>query len=95
MIVIDKKRFNVSDITINYNSVDKNNIEPCKINVDSFLLIPGVTMYKNIYSVKNNLFLENGDSFIQILFESDSDVYKFYNTITREIKIEHILSDKK
>ena len=85
MLRISKNQYGITEIIVSYDEINK-------IAVDTFLIIPGVTTYKNIYSVTNKLFFENGESYIQVTFNRDSDIERFYNYLMRDLKLNQILN---
>lgn len=85
MLRISKNQYGISEIIVSYDEINK-------IAVDTFLIIPGVTTYKNIYSVSNKLFFENGESYIQVTFNRDSDIERFYTYLMRDLKLNQILN---
>lgn len=58
--------------------------------IDSFVIIPGVTNYSHIYSVKNWLLFDSNDSYISIQFATEADLERFFTQLLREIKINQI-----
>lgn len=64
------------------------------IDIDSFLIIPGVTIYTGIYQSKNTLcFMEQtGDSVLVVEFPSEGDVDRFFTFIMRDIKLNQIMN---
>jgi hypothetical protein len=85
MLRISKNQYGITEIIVSYDEINK-------IPVDTFLIIPGVTTYKNIYSVTNKLFFENGESYIQVTFNRDSDIERFYTYLMRDLKLNQILN---
>lgn len=85
MMRITNNQYGISEILVSYDEINK-------ITVDAFLIIPGVTTYKNIYSISNKLFFENGESYIQVTFNRQSDVERFFNSLVRELKLNQILN---
>ena len=85
MLRISKNQYGITEIIVSYDEVNK-------IAVDTFLIIPGVTTYKNVYSVANKLFFENGESYIQVTFNRDSDIERFYTYLIRDLKLNQILN---
>ena len=85
MLRISKGQYGIIEIIVSYDDINK-------IDVDTFLIIPGVTTYKNIYSVSNKLFFENGESYIQVTFNRDSDIERFYTYLMRDLKLNQILN---
>lgn len=60
--------------------------------IDSFVIIPGVTEYKNIYSQINQLIFDQGDykQSIYVEFASEGELDRFFTMLMREIKINQI-----
>ena len=60
--------------------------------IDSFIIIPGVTEYKNIYSQINQLIFDQGDykQSIYVEFVSEGELDRFFTMLMREIKINQI-----
>lgn len=85
MLRISKGQYGIIEIIVSYDETNK-------IDVDTFLIIPGVTTYKNIYSVSNKLFFENGESYIHVTFNRDSDIERFYTYLMRDLKLNQILN---
>ena len=58
----------------------------------SFVIIPGVTEYKNIYSQSNQLIFDHGDykQSIYVEFTSEGELDRFFTMLMREIKINQI-----
>jgi len=62
------------------------------IDIDSFLIIPGVTNYSSIYSKENKLvFIELSRSVIEIDFATEGDLERFFSQLMREVKLNQIL----
>lgn len=61
-------------------------------SIDSFVIIPGVTEYKNIYSQSNQLIFDHGDykQSIYVEFTSEGELDRFFTMLMREIKINQI-----
>lgn len=85
MFKISKNFHNIVSITI----ITKNLIRK---QVDNIFIIPGVSYYRNIYSLKESLIFENDNSSIEIVFTSDVDLEKFFLQLMREIKIDKIIN---
>ena len=61
------------------------------VDIDSFLIIPGVTNYSSIYSVGNSLrFIEGSGNSITVDFNSEGDLERFFTQLMREIKLNQI-----
>jgi hypothetical protein len=65
-------------------------------NIDSFVIIPGVTTYSSIFSQGKVLWFTSLDpsSTITLYFTTDSDLERFFTTLLRDIKINQILVEK-
>lgn len=66
-------------------------------DIDSIIIIPGVSSYENIYTKQNFLYFSNNDynKSIAIEFISEGDLDRFFAQIMRENKINQILGDTK
>jgi hypothetical protein len=66
-------------------------------DIDSIIIIPGVSTYENIYTKQNFLYFSNNDynKSIVIEFISEGDLDRFFAQIMRENKINQILGDTK
>jgi len=66
-------------------------------DIDSIIIIPGVSSYENIYTKQNFLYFSNNDytKSIVIEFISEGDLDRFFAQIMRENKINQILGDTK
>lgn len=61
------------------------------IDIDSFLIIPGVTAYVSIYSIGNSLkFIEVSNNSIIVEFNSEGDLERFFTQLMRDIKLNQI-----
>jgi hypothetical protein len=58
--------------------------------IDSFVIIPGVTHYNNIYTKDNWLVFDSHDSYIGVQFSNVSDLERFFIQLMRDIKINQI-----
>jgi hypothetical protein len=58
--------------------------------IDSFIIIPGVTQYNHIYSTNNWICFDNKDSYIAVEFSSESDLERFFIQLMRDIKLNQI-----
>lgn len=58
--------------------------------IDSFVIIPGVTSYNHIYSRKNILIFDGGDTYIYVIFSSEGDLERFFTQLMRDIKLNQI-----
>ena len=66
-------------------------------DIDSIIIIPGVSTYENIYTKQNLLYFSNNDynKSIAIEFISEGDLDRFFAQMMRENKINQILGDTK
>ena len=62
--------------------------------IDSFVIMPGVTEYKNIYTNANWLFFDQGDykQSIAIEFVSEGELDRFFTMLMREIKLNQLIN---
>jgi len=62
--------------------------------IDSFIIIPGVTEYKNIYTNANWLFFDQGDhkQSIVIEFVNEGELDRFFTVLMREIKLNQLIN---
>ena len=62
--------------------------------IDSFIIIPGVTEYKNIYTNANWLFFDQGDykQSISIEFVNEGELDRFFTMLMREIKLNQLIN---
>lgn len=58
--------------------------------IDSFVIIPGVTFYQHIYSTKNWLCFDSKTSYIGVEFANEVDLERFFTQLIREIKLNQI-----
>ena len=60
--------------------------------IDSFVIIPGVTTYKNIYTNGNWLFFSQEDykQSIVIEFVNEGELDRFFTMLMRDIKLNQI-----
>ena len=63
-------------------------------DIDSFVIIPGVTHYKNIYTNANWLFFwqEDYKQSISIEFVSEGELDRFFTMLMREIKLNQLIN---
>lgn len=62
------------------------------LDIDSFLIIPGVTNYSGIYSREKKLvFVELTGSVVEIEFVTEGDLERFFSQLMREVKLNQIL----
>jgi hypothetical protein len=78
--VVDLKWFTKEEMDINYKGTE----------IDSFVIIPGVTQYQHIYSSKNWLIFDSKTSYIAVQFTSEADLERYFIQLMREIKINQI-----
>jgi len=66
-------------------------------DIDSIIIMPGVSTYENIYTKQNFLYFSNNDynKSIVIEFISEGDLDRFFAQMMRENKINQILGDYK
>ena len=62
--------------------------------IDSFVIIPGVTEYKNIYTNANWLFFSQEDykQSIVIEFTTEGELDRFFTVLMREIKLNQLIN---
>jgi|688.fasta_scaffold931879_1 hypothetical protein len=60
--------------------------------LDSFVIIPGVTQYNHIYSTGNWLVFDSHDSYIGVQFSNESDLDRFFTMLMREIKLNQLIN---
>lgn len=79
-------------LRITKNMAKISSIKLGEFDIDSFLLIPGITVYHNIYSNRNFLFFDGNDwkKSIKIEFINEGELDKFFMQLMREIKINQI-----
>jgi hypothetical protein len=58
--------------------------------IDSFIIIPGVTTYNNIYTKDNWLVFDSQDSYIGVQFSNEADLERFFIQLMRDIKLNQI-----
>ena len=78
--VVDIKWFTKEEMDINYEGTE----------IDSFVIIPGVTQYQHIYSTKNWLVFDSEKSYIGVQFSSEADLERYFAQLMREIKLNQI-----
>lgn len=59
-------------------------------DIDSFVLIPGVTNYKHIYSSGRWIVFDTDNSSIGVEFTSEGDLERFFIQLMRDIKLNQI-----
>lgn len=60
--------------------------------IDSFVIIPGVTTYNNIYTKENWIVFDSRDSYIEVQFSNVSDLERFFTMLMREIKLNQLIN---
>ncbi len=88
MLRISKDTNRIVSINISTKEQVPDNYTPPEI--DSFIIIPGVTSYNHIYQKDNWLIFDANDSYISIRFNSVSDVERFFIQLMRDIKLNQI-----
>lgn len=62
------------------------------LDIDSLLIIPGVTNYSGIYAREKKLmFVELSGSVVEIEFVTEGDLERFFSQLMREVKLSQIL----
>lgn len=90
MIRISNNTNNVVSIKRIFNDIDTT----CDIN--SFIIIPGITIYNSIYQIKNCIvFSESTGSDIEVEFSSEGDVERFFVQFMRDMKLNQLISETK
>jgi hypothetical protein len=59
-------------------------------DIDSFVIIPGVTNYNHIYTMGQWLCFDSDNSYIGVQFTSESDLERYFVQLIREIKLNQI-----
>jgi hypothetical protein len=59
-------------------------------DIDSFVLVPGVTNYRHIYSSGKWIVFDSDNSYIGVEFLSESDLERFFIQLMRDIKLNQI-----
>jgi hypothetical protein len=59
-------------------------------DLDSFVIIPGVTSYQHIYSKDNWIVFDGKDSYIGIEFSSVGELERYFIQLLRDIKLNQI-----
>lgn len=59
-------------------------------DIDSFVIIPGVTQYQHIYTKGNWMVFDSENSYIGIEFCSEADLERYFIQLMREIKLNQI-----
>ena len=78
--IVTLKLYTKEDVGSDYSGME----------VDSFVIIPGVSHYNNIYSTKNWLIFDSDRSYMGVEFISESDLDRFFIQLMRDIKINQI-----
>jgi|SaaInlV_100m_DNA_2_1039680.scaffolds.fasta_scaffold04730_5 hypothetical protein len=61
-------------------------------DVDSFVIIPGVTIYSSIYQRKNTLvFVEQTGNSLIVEFLSEGDLERFFIQLMRDTKLNQLM----
>lgn len=88
MLRVSKNTNKIVSIHISTKEQVPENYTPPEI--DSFVIIPGVTSYNHIYSRKNILIFDGGDTYIYVIFSSEGDLERFFTQLMRDIKLNQI-----
>lgn len=65
------------------------------IDIDSFIIIPGVTIYNSIYQQSNSLvFAEQKGNTIVVEFSTPDDVERFFAQLVRDTKLNQLIDTK-
>lgn len=88
MIRISKNTNNVKSLIFGSKENIPDNYTPPEI--DSFVIIPGVTKYNHIYSSGSWLIFDSQDSYIGVNFSSEQDLERFFIQLMRDIKLNQI-----
>lgn len=59
-------------------------------DIDSIIIIPGVTQYQHIYSSGKFLCFDSKSSYIGVEFTSEADLERYFIQLMREIKLNQI-----
>ena len=78
--VVNLKWFTKEEMGLNYKGTE----------IDSVVIIPGVTQYQHIYSSKNWLVFDSAKSYIGVQFSSEADLERYFIQLMREIKLNQI-----
>lgn len=78
--VVSLKWFTKEEMEVGYKGSD----------IDSFLIIPGVTQYQHIYSSGKFLCFDSRNSYIAVEFSSEVDLERYFIQLMREIKLNQI-----
>lgn len=88
MLRITKNTNRIVSIHISTKEQVPENYTPPEI--DSFVIIPGVTNYNHIYSKGNWIIFDGSDSYIYVNFSSEGDLERFFIQLMRDIKLNQI-----
>lgn len=62
--------------------------------IDSFLIIPGVTIYNSIYQRSNTLvFVEQTGNSLLVEFLTEGDVERYYTQLLRDTKLNQLMNN--
>jgi len=78
--VVNLKWFTKEEMDVDYKGTE----------IDSVVIIPGVTQYQHIYSSKNWLIFDSKTSYIGVEFSSEGDLERYFIQLMREIKLNQI-----
>lgn len=59
-------------------------------DLDSFIIIPGVTHYQHIYTKGNWIVFDSKTNYISVEFTSEADLERYFVQLMREIKLNQI-----
>jgi len=81
-------------LRISKNMGKISSIKKGDFEIDSFVIIPGVTHYKNIYTNSNWLFFGQEDykQSIVIEFITEGELDRFFTVLMREIKLNQLIN---
>ena len=88
MLRISKNTNRIASIHIYPKEGVPENYNPPEI--DSFVIVPGVTNYNHIYSKGSWIIFDSNDSYIYVNFSSEGDLEKFFIQLMRDIKLNQI-----
>ena len=77
-------------LRISKNMGKISSIKKGDFEIDSFVIIPGVTQYQHIYTKGNWIVFDGKSSYIGVEFTSDIDLERFFVQLLREIKLNQI-----
>ncbi len=78
--VVSIKYFTKEDMDPSYNGTD----------LDSFVIIPGVTHYQHIYTSNKYICFDSKTNYIAVEFTSEADLERYFVQLMREIKLNQI-----